>query len=133
LANRYVPYSEPRSMSPICRDRRRTLLPMAVDGTEPFKAIDLADGFHDEDMAALDRLDPAGRAGQLQLRHQLWRYADAMWDHIKARHRGNGGDLPLLADDPAYSAVAGIRDLAAELQAHAAEACARAGENPAPG
>jgi hypothetical protein len=92
------------------------------------KAIDVADGFRDHDMAALSRLSPAGRAEQVQLRERLYRYVDAMWDQIKASHRRHGGAGPPRADDPAYSAVAGMRDLLGELHTSALAAAQSAGE-----
>jgi hypothetical protein len=88
--------------------------------TDQFKAIDLADGFHDQDVAALARLTAPGRAEQIRAREQIYRYVDAIWDHIKASRPG-GGDL---ASDPAYSAVAGMRDLLNEMYSNAHDAAA---------
>lgn len=121
-----------------CNSRRRTrarpvtrrnlpLMARAEDDpiTDQFKAIDLADGFHDQDVAALARLTAAGRAEQLRAREQLYRYIDAIWDHIKATHRGEDN----LASDPAYSAVAGMRDLTGELHSNAVDAAHAAGDD----
>jgi hypothetical protein len=112
------------------------VLGMTDEQTDQFKAIDLADGFHEHDMAALARLTPAGRAEQRRLRERLHEYVDGIWDHVKAyaREVNLGGD-PLaddsgypLADDPSYSAVAGMRDLTAELCSNAEQASVNAGD-----
>ncbi len=88
-----------------------------------FAAIDIADAFHEHDMASLARLDPAQRAEQARARHALWLYVDAMWDSFKA-----AGLSP--ADLPQYDSVAALRDLAGELYSHATQAQAAAGEDP---
>lgn len=93
------------------------------DQTDQFKALDVADGFHDQDKAALARLTPADRAEQRRIREQLWRYTDQMWAHVKAH---SGVEAP--ADDPAFSAVAGMRDLTSELCRTAEQASADAGD-----
>jgi hypothetical protein len=112
------------------------VLGMTDGQTDQFKAIDLAGGFHEHDMAALARLTPVARAEQQHLRERLLEYVDGIWEHIKAyaREVNLGGD-PLsdssgypLADDPAYSAVAGMRDLTAALSSNAEQASLDAGD-----
>lgn len=88
-----------------------------------FAAIDIANAFHEHDMAALARLSPAQRAEQAQARRALWRHVDAMWDWFKEQ-----GLSP--ADLPQYDSVAALRDLSGELHAHAVQAQADAGEDP---
>jgi len=88
-----------------------------------FAAIDIANAFHEHDMAALAHLDPAQRAEQARARRTLWLYVDAMWDSFKA-----AGLSP--ADLPQYDSVAALRDLAGELHSHATSAQADAGEDP---
>jgi hypothetical protein len=102
------------------------------NGPEPtaqFKAIDLADAFHDHDQAALEQMTPAERAGQERIREGLYRYADRLWDDVKASTRDRAGAGWNAADDPAYSGVAGMRDLTAELLAAVRDARSRAGDD----
>ncbi len=110
--------------------RRRTKPAAPVDQDEDgeghdlqFAAIDIANAFHEHDMAALARLEPAQRAEQARARRALWLYVDAMWDSFK-----QAGLSP--ADLPQYDSVAALRDLAGELHSHATQAQAAAGEDP---
>ena len=63
---------------------RRRSKPAAADQDEndghglQFAAIDIANAFHEHDIAALARLDPAQRAEQAKARRALWLYVDAM-------------------------------------------------------
>ncbi|HEX9542650.1 MAG TPA: hypothetical protein VGA04_31395 [Streptosporangiaceae bacterium] len=93
--------------------------------TDQFKAIGLADGFHDHDVAALARLTAAERGAQQEVRQRLYLYVDRIWDHVKAH---SAVENP--ASHPDYSAVAGMRDLAAELYGNARDARAAAGDDP---
>ena len=70
---------------------------------------------------ALARLSAGERAAQLDIRQRLWRYTDQMWDQAKAQ-AGNP------SRDPRYSAIAAMRDLLAELRAHAVDAIHAAGD-----
>lgn len=93
------------------------------------KATDLADAFYDADRGGLERLDADGRVEQERLRTALYLYVDALWDHVKARARAESGDPGYdTARDPAYSGVAGMRDLAAELVATVHEVQVSAGK-----
>jgi hypothetical protein len=94
-----------------------------------FKAIDLADAFHDRDAEQLDALDSVGRAGQQRAREALYQYVDQLWDTVKARARAEHGPDYNTADDPAYSGVAGMRDLLAELVATVHDAQVRADDD----
>src|SRR5260370_1205399 len=89
--------------------------------TDQFKAIGLADGFHDHDVAALARLTAAERGAQQEVRQRLYLYVDRIWDHVKAH---SAVENP--ASHPHYSAVPGMRDLAAELYCNARAARAAA-------
>jgi hypothetical protein len=89
---------------------------------ERYDVLGLANGFHDHDIAALARLTAAGRAAQLDARQRLWRFTDQAWDHAKTQSRNP-------AQDPRYRAIAAMRDLLAELCAHAADAIAEAGDD----
>lgn len=80
-------------------------------------AGELCDGFSPHDAAALSTLSEDALAGQQQARQALFDYVDAMWD--KAKEEGRAP-----ADDPRFAAVAGLRDLAAELLANAENATA---------
>jgi hypothetical protein len=95
------------------------------DQTDQFKALDVADGFRAHDQAALARLTAAARAEQRRIREQLWRYTDEIWNHVKAH---SGVEAP--ADDPSFSAVAGLRDLTSDLCRSAEQASADAGDEP---
>lgn len=97
---------------------------MAGDDTHQFKAIGLADGFHDHDAAALARLTSAERAQQEDIRQRLYLYVDQIWDHVKEH---SGVENP--ASHPDYSAVAGMRDLVGELYANVRDARAAAGDD----
>jgi hypothetical protein len=101
----------------------------AVNGERAgrYDVLSLAEGFHVHDMAALARLTAAERAAQLDIRERLWWHTDQMWDHAKAEARKAQVRNP--AQDPRYSAVAAMRDLLAELRAHAADAIVAAGDN----
>jgi hypothetical protein len=102
-----------------------------ADPTAQHKAIDLAAAFRDQDLTALELMDGPGRAEQERVRVALYLYADGLWDHVKAQARRQSGDLRYnTAADPAYSGVAGMRDLAAELLANVHDAQHRAGEQP---
>jgi hypothetical protein len=93
------------------------------------KALDLAEAFFEADRGGLERLDADGRAEQERLRTDFYMYVDALWDHAKARSRQESGDPDYdTARDPAYSAVAGMRDLAAELIAAVHDVQASAGD-----
>lgn len=92
-------------------------------GSAHAKAIDVAEGFRDQDMAALARLSRAGRAEQVHIRERLYGYMNAVWDQIKIWDQ-------LTDDDPACSAVAGMRDLVGELHTSALAAAQQAGEEP---
>lgn len=87
-----------------------------------YDVLGLADRFHDHDMESLARLTPAERSAQLDARQRLWRYTDQMWDHAKAEARNP-------AQDSRFSAIAAMRDLLAELRAHAADAIHAAGDD----
>ncbi|MEH1124833.1 hypothetical protein [Micromonospora sp. CPCC 206061] len=107
--------------------RRRQAAPAAVDEEgerdAQFAAIEVADGFHDHDTAALAALSAHQRADQVAARRALFDYVDAMWDGAKAK-----GLSP--ADLPEYAVVAGMRDLTAELLATAEQAQHDAGDEP---
>jgi hypothetical protein len=89
--------------------------PRPPGATAQEKALDLAEAFDDADRSGLERLDGHGRAEQERLRTAFYLYVDALWDHAKATARAQ-------AADPAYSGVAAMRDLAAELLATVHEA-----------
>lgn len=78
-------------------------------------AIEVCNGFTPHDLIALGELSPDALVGQYEARQALFDYVDAMWDKAKA-----DGRQP--ADDPLFSAVAGLRDLAAELLSNAENA-----------
>jgi hypothetical protein len=99
-----------------------------VTATAQDKALDLAEAFHDADRSGLERLDPVGRAEQEQLRTAFYMYADALWDNAKAQALAAHGDDYDAASDPAYSGVAGMRDLVAEMMATVHEVQASAGD-----
>jgi hypothetical protein len=94
-----------------------------------FKAIDLANAFHNRDAEYLDSIGPDRRAEQERIREGLYMYADQLWDVIKARARRDHGSGYNTAADPAYAGVAGMRDLASELLATVQDAMARAGDD----
>ena len=94
---------------------------MTAANGERCDVFGLAEGFHNQDMAALARLSAGERAAQLDIRQRLWRYTDQMWDQAKAQ-AGNP------SRDPRYSAIVAMRDLLAELRAHAADAIHAAGD-----
>lgn len=71
-------------------------------------ALELCDGFTPHDVIALGQLDQDALDAQSAARQALLDYVNAMWDKAKT-----DGHAP--ADDPRFSAVAGLRDLAAEL------------------
>ena len=75
-------------------------------------AIELCDGFTSHDHIGLGELSPDALVAQYEARQALFDYVDALWDKAK-----NDGRDP--ANDPQFSAVAGLRDLAAELLANA--------------
>ena len=109
---------------------------MTDEPTDQFKATEVADGFHDHDMSALARMTPAERAEQRRIRECLHNYVDAMWDHLKTQVRAEKGLSDLsddpgypMADDPAFSAVAGMSDLASALADNAIEASNAAGDD----
>jgi hypothetical protein len=103
--------------------------PDPAGATAQEKAIDLADAFHDADRGGLERLDADGRAEQERLRTAFYLCVDSLWDHAKARARAEAGDPEYdTARHPAYSGVAGMRDLAAELVATVHEVQVSAGE-----
>jgi hypothetical protein len=78
-------------------------------------AIELCDGFTEHDNAALAELDAEQLAAQYEARRTLYEYVDNMWEQAKTGDRN-----PAL--DPRFSAVAGLRDLTAELLANAENA-----------
>ncbi|CCH32999.1 hypothetical protein ABZ816_33345 [Actinosynnema sp. NPDC047251] len=79
------------------------------------RAIELCDGFTPYDLVALGKLDQDALIAQYEARQALFDHVDAMWDKAKA-----DGLAP--ADDPRFSAVAGLRDLARELLSNAENA-----------
>lgn len=78
-------------------------------------AIELCDGFTLHDVIALGELSPDALVAQYEARQALFDYIDAMWDKAK-----NDGHDP--ANEQRFSAIAGLRDLAAELLANAENA-----------
>ena len=101
----------------------------APGSSAQFKAIDLANAFHNRDAEYLDSIGPDRRAEQERIREGLYMYADQLWDVIKARARRDHGSGYNTAADPAYAGVAGMRDLASELLATVQDAMARAGDD----
>ncbi|MEO6089761.1 MAG: hypothetical protein ABIQ18_42305 [Umezawaea sp.] len=78
-------------------------------------AIELCDGFTPHDVIGLGELDREALVGQYEARQALFDYVDALWDKAK-----DDGHDP--ANDPRFSAVAGLRDLAQELLSNAENA-----------
>lgn len=93
-----------------------------------FKAIDVADAFHDRDAEYLASTGPDERAEQKRVREALFRYTDQLWDTAKARARDEHGSDYDTSGDPAYAGIAGMRDLATELVATVNNAIVQAGE-----
>jgi hypothetical protein len=89
-----------------------------------YKAIMLAEAFHDRDAEFLATIEAEGRAQQRQIRNALWEYTDQLWDTIKAKHGLGFG----AARDPRYSGVAGMRDLAGALLSNVEIGMAHAGD-----
>lgn len=69
---------------------------MTAANGERCDVFGLAEGFHNQDMAALARLSAGERAAQLDIRQRLWRYTDQMWDQAKAQaiQAGTPGTAP---------------------------------------
>jgi hypothetical protein len=90
-----------------------------VDDTEELDhqqmAIELCDGFTPHDVIGLGELDREALVAQYEARQALFDYVDALWDKAKT----DGRDP---ANDPQFSAVAGLRDLAQELLSNAENA-----------
>jgi hypothetical protein len=83
----------------------------APEPSAQFKAIDLADAFHDRDAEHLASISPDGRAEKKRIREALYMYTDQLWDAVKARARREHGSGYDTSADPAYAGVAGMRDL----------------------
>lgn len=78
-------------------------------------AIELCNGFTPHDVIGLGALDREALVAQYEARQALFDYVDALWDKAK-----DDGHDP--ANDPRFSAVAGLRDLAQELLSNAENA-----------
>ncbi|APU15086.1 MULTISPECIES: hypothetical protein [Actinoalloteichus] len=74
--------------------------------------IELCNGFTPHDHLALAALSGEELVAQYEARLALHEYVDAMWEQAKT----DGHDP---ANDPRFSAVAGLRDLTAELLGNA--------------
>lgn len=89
------------------------------------------DAFHEHDGAALAKLTAAERADQLRARQVLESFLAAVWEAPKFRavREGRDPDAAHPANDPAFSCVAGLLDLAQALVAQAEQAQADAGDD----
>jgi len=101
----------------------------AREPSAQFKAIDLADAFHDRDAEYLASISANGRAEQKRIREAPYMYTDQLWDAVKARARREHGSDYDTSADPAYAGVAGMRDLAGELVTTVHDAIVRAGDD----
>jgi hypothetical protein len=90
--------------------------PQSARPSDQRKALDLAESFREHDLAALGRLTSVELADQQQARELLWHYVDEIWHYIKDYLHVHAP-----AQNPAYSAVAGMRDLAGALGDNAAQ------------
>lgn len=79
-------------------------------------AIELCDGFTPHDVIALADLSPDALVAQYEARQVLFDHIDAMRDKAKL----DAAHAP--ANDPRFSAIAALRDVAAELVANAENA-----------
>lgn len=82
-------------------------------------AIELSAEFTPHDALALGDLSREELVAQYEARQALFDYIDALWDKAKNDGRVTGHDP---ADQPRFSAIAGLRDLATELLANAENA-----------
>lgn len=89
---------------------------------ERYDGLGFASAFNDHDMAALARLTAAERESQFDARQRLWWFVDQVWDQARAEARNP-------SQDPRYRVIAELRDLLAELRAHAGDAIAAAGDD----
>lgn len=90
--------------------------------------LEVADAFEAHDAQALAQLTAVERADQLRARQALYHYVDALWEAPKlraARDGVEGGDV----HGPAFTCVAGLRDLTAGLVAEVERAQVDAGDD----
>lgn len=78
-------------------------------------AVELCDGFTEHDSAALGELSADELVGQYEARLALDEYVAQMWEQARSGVRDPGVD-------PGLSAVAGLREVIAELLANAENA-----------
>jgi hypothetical protein len=78
-------------------------------------AIELCDEFTPHDVIALGDLSPYALVAQYEARQALFDHIDAMWDKAT-----NDSHDP--ANNPRFSAIAALRDLATELLTNAENA-----------
>lgn len=85
----------------------------------------IANAFDSHDKQALAKLTPDERAIQTELRWQLYRHVDLIWD---APHLRSEGVHP--SEAGGYDGVAALRDLTLALWSAAKEAQYAVGEDP---
>jgi hypothetical protein len=96
---------------------------MILVSAEQEMADRVARAFRTLDAGFLAGLEPAERAAQYRARDELYRYAQRLWDHLKASVRAqHGPDIDFIDSDQGASAAAVIYDLAGELFTTAFEA-----------